>query len=99
MRKATPRRRPSRRRTTASQSFGMLGRMVDRAIQRGDEAKQLKDSMQKLGSVLTPQQIQTARMLMRPDRGMGMHQGWRNWHRDHMWARPPRRPRLRPRRQ
>ena len=69
----------------AGSSFGMLGRMVDGAIHRGDEARQLKDSMQKLESVLTPQQIQMARMLMRPNGGAGMHHGWHNWHREHMW--------------
>lgn len=72
--------------------FGMLDRMIDGAIQRGDEARQLKDSLQKLESVLTPEQIQTARMLMRPERGMGWHggrHGWHGdrhgWHGEHMW--------------
>ena len=64
----------------SGKGFGILDRIVDRAIQRGDEAKQLKDSMQKLKSVLTPQQMQTAWMLMRPDGGM--RRGWGD--RDHM---------------
>ncbi len=70
----------------SANSFGILSRMVDGAIRHGDQAKQLKESMQKLESVLTPQQIRMARTLMRPDRGMSRHHhGWNNWHRDHMW--------------
>lgn len=63
--------------------FGPLAHIVDRAIQRGEQAKQLKAAMDKLDGVLTPQQIQMARSLMRPEHGM--RHGWHNWHRDHMW--------------
>jgi hypothetical protein len=62
---------------TGSSSFGPLGFMVDRAIERGDKAKELKDAMAKLDAVLTPEQKQAARMLMRHHRrGMSGHGHW-----------------------
>lgn len=71
-------------------SFGPLGFMVDRAIERGEKAKELKDAMAKLDTVLTPEQKQAARMLMRPDRhGMRGHGRWgqhRSWDRDDRWG-------------
>lgn len=60
-----------------SSSFGPLGFMVDRAIERGDKAKELKDAMAKLDTVLTPEQKQAARMLMRHQgHGMRGHGHW-----------------------
>lgn len=58
-------------------SFGPLNFMVDRAIERGEKAKELKDAMAKLDTVLTPEQKAQARMLMRPEHGMRHH-----WNRD-----------------
>ncbi len=72
-------------------SFGMLDRMLDGAIQRGEDAKALKASLQKLESVLTPEQVQMAHTLMRSEARMGgRHHGWRGGgyhgrHGDHMW--------------
>ena len=58
-------------------SFGPLNFMVDRAIDRGEKAKELKDAMAKLDAVLTPEQKQAARMLMRHHRhGMRGHGRW-----------------------
>lgn len=78
---ATPPSPPPAKNT--QKDFGPLARMVDGAIHRGDEAKQLKASMDKLETVLTPQQIQMARQLMRPEHGM--RHGWRDRQHDHMW--------------
>lgn len=82
---ATPQPAPPKPPANAANAkdFGLLDRMVGRAMQRGDEARALKDSMDKLKSVLTPQQIHEARMLMRPG---GRHHGWRGDGWRHGWS-------------
>ncbi|MEF2550323.1 hypothetical protein VQ042_02985 [Aurantimonas sp. A2-1-M11] len=46
-------------------AFRMLDRMADRAIARGDKAETLKSALADLQTTLTPQQITTARSLVR----------------------------------
>lgn len=71
----------------AKPGFGMLDRMVDGAIARGEKAKELKASLDKLEGVLTPDQMQQARRLMRSmhHRPHG-HWGHRGGHHGHGWG-------------
>jgi len=78
---ATPPAAPAEK--DVRKDFGPLAHLVDGAIRRGQQAEQLKAAMDKLTTVLTPQQIQMARTLMRPEHGM--RHGRHNWHQDHMW--------------
>lgn len=48
-------------------TFGPLGFMADRAVQRGEAAKRLKDAMAKLDTVLTPDQKRQGRILVREE--------------------------------
>jgi hypothetical protein len=83
---ATPQPMPPKPPANAAngKDFGLLDRIVDRAMQRGDEARALKDSMAKLKSVLSTDQIREARMLMRPQPMRGWHHG--GWHHRHGWG-------------
>ncbi|MEX6505978.1 hypothetical protein [Jiella sp. M17.18] len=70
-----------------ARAFRFLDRFADRAIDRGEKAKALKNAIGQLQNVLTDEQVQTARGLVRSMmmEARARHGGWHHHH--HGWGR------------